>query len=54
MIIEAGVRMPWQKFLRGSDIFLGVEDFGISAKWADAFQHFGLTKEHILEMLAEW
>ena len=48
IIIEAGCRMSWEKFLRPEDLFFGVEDFGHSAPYQDVYKVMGLTKDTIL------
>jgi len=49
IIIEAGCRVSWEKFLREGDLFFGVEDFGYSAPYKDVYEAVGLTKEKVLK-----
>jgi transketolase len=41
--IEAATRMSWEKYLRGNDAFIGMNDFGASAPSPALYQHFGIT-----------
>jgi transketolase len=43
VVIEAGVRLGWEKFLGPNGLFFGVEDFGHSAPSVDLYKHFGLV-----------
>jgi transketolase len=53
VIIEAGVRQSWCGILRDSDQFVGMKSFGISAPFEDAYRHFGITGDAILDCVAE-
>ena len=41
--IEAGRGMPWWQLLGTSGLFIGIEEFGLSAPEKDLAEHFGLT-----------
>ncbi|MEM1371050.1 MAG: transketolase, partial [Pseudomonadota bacterium] len=43
IVIEAGVRQPWDRLLRPTDCFIGMDGFGASAPGPALYQHFGLT-----------
>ncbi len=46
--IEAGIEMGWHKYLRESDIFIGMSTFGASAPAKVLFEKFGITKQAII------
>jgi len=41
--IEAGRGMPWWQLLGTGGLFIGIEEFGVSAPDKDVARHFGLT-----------
>lgn len=45
--IEAAVMQGWQEWLRPTDRFMGLSDFGASAPAPELYAHFGLTVEAI-------
>lgn len=45
--IEAGVSMPWYRYLGTNGTAISVEDFGFSGCPEDLMQHFGITKENL-------
>jgi transketolase len=47
--IEAAVEQGWREWLRPSDAFVGLSDFGASAPAGKLFVHFGLTPERVAE-----
>jgi transketolase len=47
--IEASNGFGWGQYLRQSDLFFGVNDFGKSAPCADVYKYFGLTAANIYE-----
>ena len=47
--IEAAVRQSWDRFLRPTDIFIGMDGFGASAPADQLFTHFGITAEAVVE-----
>jgi transketolase len=49
IVIEAGVRLGWDRFLREGDRFIGMSSFGISAPAGEAYAHFGITAEAAVE-----
>ncbi|USO02755.1 MAG: transketolase [Alphaproteobacteria bacterium] len=53
IIIEAGCRQSWEKFLRPGDMFFGIEDFGHSAPYTDVYVEMGLTKNVILNAVKD-
>ena len=44
--IEAGSRMPWEKYIE-KGLSFSIEDFGKSAPYKKVYDHFGLTSEKI-------
>ena len=53
VVIEAGVRQGWEKFLGQNGLFFGVEEFGHSAPAEALYEHFGLTPEVITDKIIE-
>lgn len=47
--IEAAVEMGWSKYLRETDIFIGMSGFGASAPANVLFEKFGITEQAIIE-----
>lgn len=41
--IEAAIRQPWDKYLKPTDIFIGMKGFGESAPYQKLYEHFGIT-----------
>ena len=46
--IEAGVEFGWQKYLRPSDHFIGMQGFGESARAEILYEHFGISTAEIV------
>ena len=51
--LEAGVTAGWAKYVGPRGRSLGVDTFGESAPGPEVYAHFGLTPEHVAELLAE-
>lgn len=49
--IEAAISQGWHQFIGSDGIFIGMNDFGASAKAADLFKHFGITSEVACEKI---
>jgi transketolase len=49
IVVEAGVRAGWDRFMGAGDCFIGMSSFGVSAPAAQAYQHFGITTDAIVE-----
>ncbi|MGB5872332.1 MAG: transketolase [Bacteroidota bacterium] len=47
--IEAGVGMGWERYLGPTGAFIGMDSFGTSAPYKEAYAGFGITVENILE-----
>jgi transketolase len=43
VVVEAGVRMGWERFIGANGIFVGMEGFGASAPDKALYEHFGIT-----------
>ncbi len=46
--IEAGLEFGWRQWLRQSDVFVGLSDFGASAPANQLYEHFGVTAEAVV------
>ncbi|MBU6235158.1 MAG: transketolase [Alphaproteobacteria bacterium] len=43
IVVEAAIRMPWDKYMGAGDIFIGMKGFGESAPYQKLYEHFGIT-----------
>ena len=48
VVVEAGVRQCWDRFLGESGRFVGMHTFGASAPYAALYKHFGITSEQVV------
>jgi transketolase len=51
--IEAGIAQGFDKYLGFDGIFIGMNDFGASAKGEDLFKHFGINAENVCEKILQ-
>ncbi len=51
--IEAGVTPLWYKYVGGNGRIIGLDRFGESAPYADVFEYFGFTVEHVVRIVGE-
>ena len=51
--IEAASTDNWRKFVGNNGLCFGIDSFGKSAPYKDAFKHFGLTSENIVIKIKE-
>lgn len=49
VVVEAGVRQCWDRFLGERGRFVGMHTFGASAPYTTLYKHFGITPEHVIE-----
>jgi transketolase len=47
--VEAAVALGWHEWLRATDAFIGMSDFGASAPAGELYKHFGLTADRVFE-----
>ncbi len=53
VVIEAGVKQGWERFIGKDGMFFGVEKYGLSAPANQLYEHFGLMPEKIAEKILE-
>ena len=51
--IEAGSSLSWHRIVGDNGIIIGIDTFGVSAPADDAYQHFGLTVQHIADQIID-
>ena len=51
--IEAGSTDCWKKYVGEKGLTFGINDFGKSAPYKDAYKHFNLTSENITKKVKE-
>ena len=49
IFLEAGSMQSWNKWMKKGDIFIGLDNFGISGPGKDVFLHFNISVERIKE-----
>lgn len=47
VVVEAGIRQGWERYLGSQGTFIGVEHFGASAPASRVFEFFGLTPDNV-------
>jgi glyceraldehyde 3-phosphate dehydrogenase len=50
--VEAAVRQGWDEIIGGNGAFVGMTGFGASAPYKELYQHFGITPEAVVEVVA--
>ena len=50
IVVEAGVRFGWDRWIGARGGFVGMDSFGASAPYQDLYQRFGITAEAVAEM----
>lgn len=53
VVVEAGIRQCWDKYLSEKDIFIGMSSFGASAPYQTLYKEFGITAENIVEKISK-
>jgi transketolase len=48
VVVEAGVRMGWERYMGAQGRFVGMSTFGASAPGEVAYKNFGITPEHVV------
>lgn len=51
--IEAGSTFGWHKWVGSFGLTIGLDEFGISAPYTQAFDHFGITQDKIAKKVAD-
>lgn len=51
--IEAGTSLCWHKYVGRDGLVIGIDRFGASAPYKDLAEHFGFTKEKVLQRIEE-
>jgi transketolase len=49
IVIEAGIRQGWDRYIGEKGGFIGMSGFGASAPAEQLYKHFGITVEHVVE-----
>ncbi|HEY9566845.1 MAG TPA: transketolase, partial [Thalassobaculum sp.] len=49
VVVEAGVRMPWEQEIGPGGGFVGMTGFGASAPAEALYRHFGITPEAVAQ-----
>jgi transketolase len=47
VVVEAGIRQCWDRFLGDDGRFVGMHSYGASAPYTTLYKHFGITPEHV-------
>ena len=50
IVIEAGIRQGWDRYIGENGAFVGMTGFGASAPAEQLYQHFGITTAHVVEL----
>jgi transketolase len=48
VVVEAGIRMGWERYMGAQGRFVGMSTFGASAPGEVAYRNFGITPEHVV------
>ena len=51
--IEAGLTDGWRRYVGDKGAIVGIDSFGASAPWSEAFTHFGFTVDHVVRTLED-
>ncbi|KJV65423.1 transketolase [Ehrlichia cf. muris str. EmCRT] len=51
--LEAASSFGWHKYIGENGIFVGLENFGISAPCKDLYKHFGITAENLVSKILD-
>ena len=48
IFIEAGTKQSWTKYMKQEDIYIGLDNFGLSGPGKDVYKHFQITVDRVL------
>ncbi|SLI60640.1 transketolase [Mycobacteroides abscessus subsp. abscessus] len=48
VVVEAGIAMPWHRFVGDAGEIVSIEHFGASADYQTLFREFGFTEEAVV------
>ncbi|AUO54668.1 transketolase [Ehrlichia canis] len=51
--IEAASSFGWHKYIGEDGVFVGLDDFGLSAPCKDLYKHFGITAENLVNKILD-
>jgi len=54
VVVEAGIKMGWEKYSGENALFITVDEFGRSAPETDLADYFGFTPDKIFEKIVEY
>lgn len=54
IVIEAGIKDNWYKYVGTTGLIIGIDTFGESGKINDLLEYFGLTQEKVLNRIMEY
>ncbi len=46
--VEAAIGLGWEKYLGEKGVFIGMNSFGVSAPYKEAYAHFGITADNVV------
>jgi len=53
VVVEAGIRQGWDRWVGNDAAFVTIETFGASAPYQELFEHYGLTPKRVVEEARE-
>ena len=54
VVIEAGIRMGWEKYAGENALFITIDEFGRSAPESDLADYFGFTPDKVFEKIVKY
>ena len=48
--VEAGIKLGWERFIGTDGVFVGMSGFGASGPYKALYEHFGITKDAVVEI----
>ena len=49
IVVEAGIRQGWERYLGSQGVFIGMRGFGASAPYEQLYREFGITADAVVE-----